>query len=68
MNMKLLNRKWLPVALLLLCFAPASFADNHRRKNSVPEGGSSATYLVGAGLICAGAMFVRFRSSKPRLS
>lgn len=35
---------------------------------SVPEGGSTATYLLGAGLACLGAMYVRSRVAKPRQS
>lgn len=35
---------------------------------SVPEGGSTATYLLGAGLACLGAMYVRSRVAEPRQS
>ncbi len=67
-----LHRKWLLTGLLLLCFAPASWGepvracDHYLQRNcqptqKVPEGGSSAPYLLAAGLICAGAMFARFR-------
>jgi len=69
-----LHRKWLLTGLLLLCFAPAmlgetvSSCDHYRQKNcqptQVPEGGSSATYLLGAVLVCAGAMFGRFRMQR----
>jgi len=31
----------------------------------VPEGGSTAIYLVGAGLICASGMFLRSKLAKP---
>jgi len=31
----------------------------------VPEGGSTAIYLLGAGLTCFGAMFLGSRQSKP---
>jgi hypothetical protein len=31
----------------------------------VPEGGSAAVYLLGAGLTCIGAMFLRSRAAKP---
>lgn len=73
-----LYRKWLFTGLLLLCFAPASFAgpvracDHYRQRNcqptqQVPEGGSSATYLLGAGLVCAGAMFARFRMQRAEI-
>lgn len=70
--MVILRSKWLLAASLLLCFAPASWGeairgcDYYRQRNCrpaqrVPEGGSSAMYLAGAGLICAGAMVVHFR-------
>jgi hypothetical protein len=32
---------------------------------AVPEGGSTAIYLLGAGLICFGAMFLRSRVAEP---
>jgi hypothetical protein len=65
---------WLGVALLL-ALVPASFAverghnSNQKRTDgvesvAVPEGGSAAIYLLGAGLTCLGAMFVRSRNSK----
>ncbi len=31
----------------------------------VPEGGSAAVYLLGVGLTCFGAMFLRSRIAKP---
>jgi hypothetical protein len=37
-------------------------------RQSVPEGGSTAIYLLGAGLTCAGAMFLRSRLAKPTQS
>jgi hypothetical protein len=74
--MKSVSRKCLLALAVLLCLAPASFAgkpkdrgcddgrrDKHCRK--VPEGGSAAVYLLGAGITCLGAMFVRSRSSNP---
>jgi len=80
--MKSLNQKWLLTALLLLCFAPASFAGKNKGCDNswwskdcqpkptcgVPEGGSAALYLLGAGLICAGGMFVRSRWTKTHQS
>ena len=71
--------KWL-VALVALCLVPAAFADRgrgHDRDNGcdprrdrhcqeqVPEGGSSAIYLLGAGLTCFGAIFLRSKMAKP---
>jgi hypothetical protein len=35
---------------------------------AVPEGGSAAIYLLGAGLTCVGAMFLRSRIAKPAQS
>ena len=72
-------RKWWLGAGLLLCLLPSSFAlmpdadkpDHHKCKprencrEQVPEGGSAAIYLLGAGLTCLGAVFIRSRASKP---
>ena len=74
-----IKKGWLG-ATLLLCLVPSSFAlqrdgdhpgkckpgDNCQQK--VPEGGSAAIYLLGAGLTCLGAVFLRSRSSKLNLS
>jgi hypothetical protein len=69
---------WLVVALISI--APIALADRDRggcdprhpdkRCQQVPEGGSTAIYLIGAGLISLGAMVVRARSraSKPSVS
>jgi len=38
--------------------------DRERKCRQVPEGGSTAAYLVGAGVICFGAMLVRSRLTK----
>jgi hypothetical protein len=41
--------------------------DRHWSANKcqqVPEGGSAAVYLLGAGITCLGAMFLRSRASK----
>ena len=68
----------LAVALLLYC-VPSSLAlqkvseeprhdtckPGHKCKQQVPEGGTAAIYLLGAGLACFGAMYIRARSSKP---
>jgi len=38
------------------------------RQVAVGEGGSAALYLAGVGVTCLGAMFLRSRLAKPRLS
>ena len=75
--MKSVSRKCLLALVVLLCLAPASLADRGKDKKcdddrrggkhcrQVPEGGSAAVYLLGAGITCLGAMFVRSRSSNP---
>jgi hypothetical protein len=35
------------------------------RKQAVPEGGSTAIYVLGAGLTCLRAMFLRSKQGKP---
>jgi hypothetical protein len=73
--------KWWLAIVVICCLAPAAFADiDHDRdrhhgcgphqKNcqQVPEGGSAAIYLVGAGLTCIGAMFLRSKVAKPTQS
>lgn len=71
----LLRKWWLVAALMLSLVAPMAAdkggrnkgCDQHRRDcQQVPEGGSAAIYLLGAGAICLGAILVRSR--KPRLS
>ena len=43
--------------------------DKHCAKTaSVPEGGSTAIYLLGVGLTCFGAMFLRSKLAKPTKS
>ncbi len=64
--------RWLLAVVALCCLAPAAFAhhdrgcDSYSLKNcrQVPEGGSTAIYLLGAGLTCFGAMLVRSRVAK----
>jgi hypothetical protein len=34
-------------------------------KKQVPEGGSTGMYLLGTGLTCLGAMFLRSKQAKP---
>jgi len=69
------NKKLLLAAFLVTCLVPASFAGKpkndhgcdskrNRRCEQVPEGGSSAIYLLGAGITCLGAMVIRARSLK----
>ena len=69
------NTKWLLAVVALCCLAPAAFADrdyDHGRDSrwrkecrwQVPEGGSTAIYLLGAGVTCVGAMFLRSRIAK----
>jgi hypothetical protein len=70
--------KWWLVAVAICCLAPAAFADRDRAQGcdqkhnkhcqQVPEGGSAAIYLFGAGLTCFGAMFLRSRVVKPAQS
>jgi len=70
--------KWWLAAVVICCLAPAAFAnrvperrcDPHSRRDcrQVPEGGSTAIYLLGAGLTCFGAMFLRSRLAKPTQS
>jgi len=67
------NGKWLLAVAALCCLAPAALAkpDNvcpTARCAQVPEGGSTAFYLLGAGITCFGAMFLRSRLAKPTQS
>jgi hypothetical protein len=67
--------KWWLAAIVICCLAPGAFAhhghdggcDGKRSRDcrNVPEGGSTAIYLLGAGLTCFGAMFFRSRMAKP---
>lgn len=60
--------KWLLGVVALCCLAPAAFATGcptiHPSCQAVPEGGSTTIYLLGAGLTCLGAMFLRSRLAK----
>ena len=72
--MKNSKSKWWLAAIMLCCLAPAALAgqgrgrdhgcDPRSRCQQVPEGGSAAIYLLGAGLTCFGAMFLRSRTNK----
>jgi hypothetical protein len=77
--MKSKNRKWWLAVVALLCLAstacPVQDAEKSTSRNkqpvkhaTVPEGGSSLVYLLGAGVACLGAMRVRSRSAKPKES
>src|SRR5215470_13329007 len=68
-RMKRLSKKLVAVLAVLVCLAPFSLGDKPRenacrpgrRCQQVPEGGSAAIYLLGAGLTCLGAMVLRSR-------
>jgi hypothetical protein len=73
------GKRWLAL-VALLCMVPSAYAikpDRARRCDeqtwsarkcqAVPEGGSAAVYLLGVGITCLGAMFIRSRASKPSL-
>lgn len=72
------SKWWLAITVLLLVTPGVLSAHRERicdsrdhdspRCQPVPDGGSAATYLVGAGVVCLGAMFIRSRASKPNLS
>ena len=61
------NRKanWWLAAVAICCLAPSAFADQPNKPKHLPEGGSTAIYLLGAGLTCFGAMFLRSKLAKP---
>lgn len=75
-------KHWLLVLVALGCLAPAAFADRGQDKDrecdphdrnrhcvqQVPEGGSAAMYILGAGLTCLGALFLSSRKTKPSQS
>jgi hypothetical protein len=68
--MKKLNRTWL-LAVVALCSASSAFASDTLARRDfvqlrVPEGGPAVAYLLGAGLICFGAMFLRSKVAKPQ--
>jgi hypothetical protein len=73
--MKNTSRKWLLAGAVLCVFIPTAFANQGRgcdphylrgcqQQQPMPEGGSSAIYLLGAGLTCFGAIFLRSRVTK----
>jgi hypothetical protein len=68
-----MKNKLMLVALALVCLIPVSVVAKPRDERGcdprrdrhcqqVPEGGSGAIYLVGAGLTCLGAIAIRSRS------
>ena len=67
--------KWWLAAVAICCLVPAAFADrdhghgcdakHDKHCQQVPEGGTAAIYLFGAGLTCFGAIFLRSRIVKP---
>ncbi len=74
--MKNRSGKWWLAVVAMCCLAPAAFAAANTNCTvrgttavcppaRVPEGGSTAIYLLGAGLTCFGAMFLRSRLAKP---
>jgi hypothetical protein len=74
--MKNINRKWLLTVVALLLLAPAASAigpyhpPSHRKppRQHVPESGSALVYVLGSGMTCLGAMFLRSRFAKPEQS
>jgi hypothetical protein len=80
--MKDIMRKWWLTLMVLLYLAPAAFAiedhNNLRRDHplpiqnfqpwTVPEGGSSLVYVLGAGVTCLGAMLIKSRIADSSLS
>jgi hypothetical protein len=72
--MKRPNRNWLLGVVALCCLAPAAFAApacpaaNPNCNSVMPEGGSTATYLLAVGVTCCGALFLRSRLAKPTQS
>ncbi len=75
---KLISKQLLVVALL--CLTPVALSAkqdkdrggcDHKRGRDcqqAPEGGSAAIYILGAGVTCLGAMFLRTKFAKPTLS
>ena len=62
------NGKWWLAVVAICCLAPSAFANPAKKSVRVPEGGSTAVYLLGAGLTCVGAMFLRSKLAKPTRS
>ncbi len=67
--MKNRNGKWLLTLVAIGCLAPAGVASTTKPAVvRVPQGGSGVIYLLGAGLACFGAMFLRSKLAKPSQS
>jgi len=68
--MKNKSKKWLLTLAAIACLAPAGVAATEHKPLSVktPEGGTAAIYLLGTGLTCFGAMFLRSKLAKPTQS
>jgi hypothetical protein len=64
------SKKWLLTLAAIACLAPAGVAATQHKPLPVkaPEGGNTAIYLLGAGLTCFGAMFLRSKLAKPTQS
>jgi hypothetical protein len=70
------TQKWWLAAMVICCLAPATFAlslkcdprDKNCKQAQVPEGGSTAVYVLGAGITCFGAIYLRSRMAKPTQS
>jgi len=58
--------QWLLAAGAAWCLAPAALAAGKAQPTvmKVPEGGSTVIYLLAAGLVCLGAMFLRSMLAK----
>jgi hypothetical protein len=70
--MKKRNGKWWLAFVAMYCVTTAVSAYGSTGHPGpplqVPEGGSTAIYLIGAGLTCFGAMVLRSRVAKPAKS
>ena len=74
------SKWWLVVTLFVLVTPALLSADpqqpsgwqtcnnNNVKCQEVPDGGSAVAYLLWTGVACLGAMIIRSRASKPRLS
>jgi hypothetical protein len=71
-------RRWLAIGTLVLLTSVVSFAkpndkgkkgcSTHDNCLQVPDGGSTAAYLLISGSLCLGAMAIRTRLKKNRVS
>lgn len=64
------QRKWWLAAVLICSLSSVAFGHDrckdHPRtcSSTAPEGGSNAIYLLGAGLVCSGAIFLRSKVAR----